>query len=226
MYVKLNLTQSNKVIVIDSPLTFRACARAGLCCATTSQVLPFTFEIQMFKPMKTLALMAAMVLASGASLADPCDDLMAQIDAKIRATGMLNFSLTLVDAAAVVPGRGVGSCARGTRKIVYAAGEGSVPALPALSGAAANSGTPAPASPFKTQVDGILTECKDGSIAYGPDCRKPPPVARRVVARAASVASGAASGVSSISAASSPMPRAASAATAAAGSLASSASAP
>ena len=177
----------------------------------------------MFKPMKTLALMAAMVLASGASLADPCDDLMAQIDAKIRATGMLNFSLTLVDAAAVVPGRGVGSCARGTRKIVYAAGEGSVPALP---GAAANSGTPAPASPFKTQVDGILTECKDGSIAYGPDCRKPPPVARRVVARAASVASGAASGVSSISAASSPMPRAASAATAAAGSLASSASAP
>ena len=177
----------------------------------------------MFKPMKTLALMAAMVLASGASLADPCDDLMAQIDAKIRATGMLNFSLTLVDAAAVVPGRGVGSCARGTRKIVYAAGEDSVPALP---GAAANSGTPAPASPFKTQVDGILTECKDGSIAYGPDCRKPPPVARRVVARAASVASGAASGVSSISAASSPMPRAASAATAAAGSLASSASAP
>lgn len=180
----------------------------------------------MLKPKKMLALGAAMAMASGASLADPCDDLMAQIDAKIRATGTVNFSLTLVDAAAVVPGRNVGSCARGTRKIVYAASEGLGPPSPALPGAAVTSGIPVPASPFKTQVDGILTECKDGSIAYGPDCRKPPPVARQVVARAASAASVAASGVASISSASHPMPRAASAASPTVGAVANSASAP
>ncbi len=146
------------------------------------------------RPLTTLAFMAAMTLASSASRADPCDDLLAQIDARIRATGRVNFTLTLADSAAVLPGRSVGSCGRGTRKIMYGAGEGSTPGVlgnGAGNGTGSATASAVPPSPFKTQVDGILTECKDGSIAYGPDCRKPPPVVRRVVANAASAASSA-----------------------------------
>ena len=85
--------------------------------------------------------------------ADNCETIRAGIDAKIRASGASGYALTVVDADAKVPvGRVVGSCAVGTKKIVYA---------PADAAASA----PARDEP-------ILTECKDGSVTRGGDCKK------------------------------------------------------
>ena len=99
-------------------------------------------------------------LANPASGADNCEALRSQIEAKISASGVLHFAVTTVDADAPVPGKVVGSCDLGTKKIVYDQprtapdGVGS-PSLPARSGSAA-----------------ILTECKDGTVSVGGDCKK------------------------------------------------------
>lgn len=83
--------------------------------------------------------------------AQTCEALRGQIDAKIRAGGVARFELEVVDAGATLPGRVVGRCDLGRRKIVYRPD-----AAPAV--------RPKPAP--------ILTECKDGSVSLGGDCRK------------------------------------------------------
>jgi Protein of unknown function (DUF1161) len=91
-------------------------------------------------------------LAAPAGAAETCEAIQARIDAKIRASGVRAFTLRAVDAAAKVEGKVVGSCELGTKKIVYAQ-------------------TGAPGRPDK---DAILTECKDGTVSLGGDCRKQP----------------------------------------------------
>jgi len=90
-----------------------------------------------------------------ASAASNCDDITAQIDAKIRGAGVTQFTLTTVAADATVSGKVVGTCERGTRKIVYEAEAG-----------------PASSQRPPRSNDGILTECKDGSVSIGGDCKK------------------------------------------------------
>lgn len=100
-----------------------------------------------------LALSAALLaMAWPAGAAETCEAIQARIDAKIRASGVQAFTLRTVDAAAKVDGKVVGSCDLGTKKIVYA-----------------QTSAPARAVP-----DAILTECKDGSVSMGGDCRKQP----------------------------------------------------
>jgi hypothetical protein len=100
-----------------------------------------------------LTLSAALLgLAAPAGAAETCEAIQARIDAKIRASGVQAFTLRIVDAAAKVDGKVVGSCDLGTKKIVYAQG-----------GAAA-----------RPHAEVILTECKDGSVSMGGDCRKRP----------------------------------------------------
>lgn len=106
-------------------------------------------------PLSCIALLACSSIASAAS---NCDDITAQIDAKIRSAGVTRFTLTTMAADATVSGKVVGTCERGTRKIVYEA-------------------EPASSSPdslptVRRSNDGILTECKDGSVSIGGDCRK------------------------------------------------------
>ena len=101
---------------------------------------------------------AAIVLfvASSASHANNCDSIRAQVDAKVRASGVTNFILSVVEAEAKVSGKVVGSCDLGTKKIVYN-----------------QSSSPAPSQPqAKPSEEGILTECKDGSVAIGGNCKK------------------------------------------------------
>lgn len=100
---------------------------------------------------------AALLLASTASHADNnnCDAIRAQIDAKVRATGVTDFSLAVVEANAQADGRVVGSCDLGTRKIVY-----QKTLSPGVS--------PSKPRPAREQ---ILTECKDGSVSMGGDCK-------------------------------------------------------
>ena len=88
--------------------------------------------------------LAALLLltASAAGHASNCDAIRAQVEAKVRASGVTAFSLSIVDSNASVAGKVVGGCDLGTKKIVY------LPAAP------------------------ILTECKDGSVSRSGDCKK------------------------------------------------------
>ncbi|MEJ8823429.1 DUF1161 domain-containing protein [Variovorax humicola] len=105
----------------------------------------------MIRPVAVLALSFA---ASASSHAITCDALKAEIDQKFRTGGVANFSLTVANAAALLPGRVVGTCDNGNSKILYQAG------APASTGAASRTIT-GPA---------VLTECRQGFS--GPDCTK------------------------------------------------------
>lgn len=51
-----------------------------------------------------------------------CDELKAEIDAKISNNGVPVFTTTIVDKDEEVDGKVVGTCGGGTRKIVYKRG--------------------------------------------------------------------------------------------------------
>src|SRR5258706_14644514 len=65
--------------------------------------------------------LAASLLASSPSLANNCDAIRSQIEAKIKASGVGVFTLSTVDAEVKTPDRVVGTCDYGTKKIVYTA---------------------------------------------------------------------------------------------------------
>jgi hypothetical protein len=100
---------------------------------------------------------AALLLASTASHADNnnCEAIRGQIDAKVRASGVTDFALAVVDANAQAEGKVVGSCDLGSKKIVYQK----------TSSPADSPSKPRPAR------ERILTECKDGSVSMGGDCK-------------------------------------------------------
>ena len=115
-------------------------------------------------PKPTLA--AFLLLASGAGHAQTnCDTLREQIDAKIRAGGVASFKLEVVDMAASAPGRQVGTCERGSRKIVYLPGAGGGASRAALPLRRFGRGASAPVSNV------VITECKDGSMPHDGTCR-------------------------------------------------------
>lgn len=105
-------------------------------------------------------LLAACALAGNATAQDTdnCEAIRAQIESKIAASGVIGFSVTVVDANANPSGQVVGSCALGTRKIVYV--------RPSSAGTD-NASTPAPA-----RGSAMLTECKDGSAPVGGSCKR------------------------------------------------------
>jgi hypothetical protein len=61
---------------------------------------------------------------SGSALSQikPCEELKAEIDAKIKKNGVANYTLEIVDANAQADGKVVGSCEGGAKKIVYKKG--------------------------------------------------------------------------------------------------------
>lgn len=100
-------------------------------------------------PPPTRAAASAAATAAG----ENCDVLRDQIEARIAAAGVARFSVRVVDAdAAVDTGRVVGTCGRGSRKIVYETDTAPAPA-------------PAPV-PSR-----MLTECRDGSMPAGGTCK-------------------------------------------------------
>ncbi len=114
------------------------------------------------------SLLPALVLAflSAPSYADNCDDLRGQIDAKIKAAGVASYSVVVVDTAASAPGKVVGTCARGAKKIMYTQ-LASAPQAAAATTSTNKAKQAAPAAP-----DNILTECKDGTVSKGGNCKK------------------------------------------------------
>ena len=57
-----------------------------------------------------------------AALARDCNEVKAEIDAKITAKGVTGFVLEIVDASNVKEGKIVGTCAGGGKQIVYRRG--------------------------------------------------------------------------------------------------------
>lgn len=108
-----------------------------------------------------------MFLTCTATFADNCESISAQIDSKIRATGVSSFTLTTVDAGAVTGGKVVGTCATGSRKIIYFSGGASAPKV------ASSGSSPASAQRARkaTGANDIITECKDGSMSLGGECK-------------------------------------------------------
>ena len=120
-----------------------------------------------FKPAPLAAALAlALTLMCSASHADSCEPLRAQIESKIKAAGVTNYSVVTVDNAASAAGQVVGSCAMGAKKIMYAKGDAPV-ASPSAATAANKTAFPA-----KTKAGAMLTECKDGTVSVGGDCKK------------------------------------------------------
>ncbi len=52
-----------------------------------------------------------------------CEELKAEIDAKIQANGVKNYTLEIVPNDQVKDGKVVGSCDGGTKKIIYKRGQ-------------------------------------------------------------------------------------------------------
>lgn len=73
--------------------------------------------------MKRLMLgLALFSLAGGALAAKPCEELKAEIDAKIKANGVPAYSLEVVDKGSAGDKQVVGSCEAGSKEIVYQRG--------------------------------------------------------------------------------------------------------
>lgn len=107
------------------------------------------------------------LLAGGLGVAaagDICEPLRERIEAQIGATGALSYAVIVVNADAPVAGKVVGTCAKGTRKLVYVRGDDRGSPAPAASQAA----RPRQESPVRRirEAD-VITECRDGTVLRG-----------------------------------------------------------
>ena len=64
----------------------------------------------------------ALAAATAPAFAKSCEELKGEIDAKIKANGVTQYTLTVVDKDATADGKVVGTCEGGTKKIVYKRG--------------------------------------------------------------------------------------------------------
>jgi hypothetical protein len=115
-----------------------------------------------------LGLLLLALAGTAAAQADNCETIRAGIDARIKASGVSDHKLTIVDAHAITAAKVVGSCDLGTKKILYT--------RPSAPGAAASAAAPPLATPTRAvkrmPAEPMLTECKDGSVAADGDCSK------------------------------------------------------
>lgn len=101
----------------------------------------------------------ALALAGAARGADNCEAIRMQIDTKLKASGVARYTLTTVDAGAAAPGKVVGSCDLGRKKILYVQADGTASA----SAPRATTG--------RARKEPMLTECRDGTVSMGGDCK-------------------------------------------------------
>jgi hypothetical protein len=74
--------------------------------------------------MKKILLAVGLLSIAGTTLAagKSCDDVKADIDAKIKAKGVASYTLEAVDKGSSADGKVVGTCDGGTKEIVYKRG--------------------------------------------------------------------------------------------------------
>ena len=112
---------------------------------------------------RSALLAVALTQVSSAALAVTCEELRASVESKIQDKGVTSFTVAIVNAAASAPGRVVGTCERGAKKLVYSKGPSSAPS--ASQGTAAATAGAAPRKP-------VITECADGRVITEGSCRK------------------------------------------------------
>jgi hypothetical protein len=85
-------------------------------------VRPWLVHYEGVLKMKQLIVGLGLLMSAGTLLAAqlPCADLQAQIEAKLEAKGVKNYSLEIVAKGSVSDKTVVGSCEAGTKEIVYA----------------------------------------------------------------------------------------------------------
>ncbi len=66
-----------------------------------------------------LVVVASFICTSAFAQIKPCDELKGEIDAKLQANGVINYTLEIVPADQVKEQRVVGSCDGGIKKITY-----------------------------------------------------------------------------------------------------------
>jgi hypothetical protein len=76
----------------------------------------------MFRVIVAVMVLGFVGAASAQSMRKSCDELKAEIDAKIKRNGVEKFSLDVVDMDAQAEGKIVGTCDGNTKKIVYKRG--------------------------------------------------------------------------------------------------------
>jgi hypothetical protein len=73
--------------------------------------------------MKRLIVVVSLMLAATPVMAGKsCDELKSEIEGKLTANGVKNFTLTVVPNESVKDQKVVGSCEGGTKKIIYKRG--------------------------------------------------------------------------------------------------------
>jgi Protein of unknown function (DUF1161) len=70
-----------------------------------------------------IAAISLMLAASPALAKKSCEELKAEIEAKLNAKGVTAYTLEIVEAEKVKDEKVVGSCDGGTKKIIYKRGE-------------------------------------------------------------------------------------------------------
>jgi hypothetical protein len=114
--------------------------------------------------MKLVLALAALLSACVSSYAVTCDVLKSEIESKIKAGGMTNFTLNVLDADSAGTAKIVGTCELGKKKIVYRSSRSTGTLATGTAAGAKRRG----ADP--RQAEEMWTECKDGFS--GPDCKK------------------------------------------------------
>jgi hypothetical protein len=69
--------------------------------------------------MKVFVMLCVLALAAAPAMAKPCEELKAEIAAKLDAKQVTGYTLEIVPNDKVGEGKVVGSCDGGTQKIVY-----------------------------------------------------------------------------------------------------------
>jgi hypothetical protein len=74
--------------------------------------------------MKKFLLAVGLLSIAGTTMAagKSCDDVKAEIDAKIKANGATSYTLEAVDKGTAADGKVVGTCEGGTKELVYKRG--------------------------------------------------------------------------------------------------------
>lgn len=74
--------------------------------------------------MKKFILAAGLLSLAGTAFAQgkSCDELKAEISAKLDAKGIANYTLEIVDKGTAADGKVVGTCEKGSKQIVYKQG--------------------------------------------------------------------------------------------------------
>jgi TRAP-type C4-dicarboxylate transport system substrate-binding protein len=76
----------------------------------------------MLRVIVAMMVLAMAGAASAQAMRKPCEELKAEIDAKIKKNGVAVYTLDVVDVDAQAEGKVVGTCDGNTKKIVYKRG--------------------------------------------------------------------------------------------------------